>query len=153
VTRYERELVRVLDDLGFGVVRAPSSGAATDRDLPDLLALSPTVVGAAARRPSSTYALAIEQKTTSRTTAYADGPEVEALVAFADAAGAVPLIGGRFKRQGSDRLHYLVRPGDCRMTDSGTYGVPAADAEDRAAVVVNATDRTLEADIETLLGE
>ena len=36
--RRERELVNALDERGFAVMRAPASGSATDRDLPDVLA-------------------------------------------------------------------------------------------------------------------
>jgi len=36
--RRERELVNELDDAGFAVMRAPSSGSATERELPDVLA-------------------------------------------------------------------------------------------------------------------
>lgn len=34
----ERELVNRLDAIGFAVMRAPASGSATDRELPDALA-------------------------------------------------------------------------------------------------------------------
>ena len=36
--RRERELVNRLDEAGFAVMRAPASGSATDRELPDVLA-------------------------------------------------------------------------------------------------------------------
>jgi len=35
---YERELVKAFWDAGFGVVRAPTSGGATSRALPDVIA-------------------------------------------------------------------------------------------------------------------
>jgi len=37
-SRYERELVQRFWDAGFGVVRAPTSGGATSRALPDIVA-------------------------------------------------------------------------------------------------------------------
>ncbi len=37
-SRYERELVRKFWDAGFGVIRAPTSGGATSRALPDIVA-------------------------------------------------------------------------------------------------------------------
>jgi len=37
-TYYERQLVKAFWDAGFGVVRAPTSGGATSRALPDLIA-------------------------------------------------------------------------------------------------------------------
>ena len=36
--RRERELVNDLDGAGFAVMRAPASGSATERELPDVLA-------------------------------------------------------------------------------------------------------------------
>jgi Holliday junction resolvase len=141
--RYERELVNALDACGYVAMRAPSSGSATERELPDVLALRP-VVGAGGIRSD---VLAIEVKTTSRTTAYADESEIADLAAFAEQAGARALVGGRFKRQGYDRVHYLLPPEECRRTqgdDAGNYGVPADDAPERAALVVNATTETVE---------
>lgn len=139
-SRYERELVNTLDACGYVAMRAPSSGSATERELPDVLALRDDEAARwFAGRPVSEV-LAIELKTTSRTTAYAEASEVEALREFAETAGARPLLAGRFKRNGHDRVHYLVPPEDCRMTDGGNYGVPESDAEDRAALVVNASE-------------
>jgi len=37
-SRYERELVQKFWDAGFGVMRAPTSGGATSRALPDIVA-------------------------------------------------------------------------------------------------------------------
>jgi len=37
-THYERELVKAFWDAGFGVMRAPTSGGATSRALPDIVA-------------------------------------------------------------------------------------------------------------------
>jgi len=37
-THYERRLVKVFWDAGFGVIRAPTSGGATSRALPDIVA-------------------------------------------------------------------------------------------------------------------
>ena len=37
-SRRERELVNKLDEDGYAVMRAPASGAATERELPDVLA-------------------------------------------------------------------------------------------------------------------
>lgn len=119
--RYERELVRSFAELGeYAVIRIPSSGSRTSRDLPDVLALRPE------------DSLAIEVKVTSQTTAYARGEEVDALEAFAERAGAEALIAAKFKRQGKRTPYYLVPPASCRMTDSGNYGVPESDADRRA---------------------
>lgn len=138
--QYERDLVNALDACGFVAMRAPSSGSATARDLPDVLALRPDYGdGMIHERPvgyPATYALAVEVKATSATTAYADAGEVEALVEFAEDAGGIPFVGARFKRQGKRTPFYLVPPDECRMTDGGNYGVPESDAEDRAELVV-----------------
>ncbi|QPL12256.1 holliday junction DNA helicase [Halorubrum phage Hardycor1] len=132
--RYERELVNALDRHGYVAMRAPSSGSATTRDLPDVLALR-SVTTASGRVRSEV--LAVEVKSTSATTAYAEQAEGEALERFADEAGATAYVSARFKRQGSDKRHYLVPLDACRMTDAGSYGVPESDAEERAALVVN----------------
>ena len=150
--RYERELVNSLDACGYVAMRAPSSGSATERELPDVLAMRPVpqvldVDGGGIETVGATEALAIELKTTSSTTAYADESEVAALEQFAREAGARPLVAGRFKRTGYDRVHYLVPPERCRRTqgdDAGNYGVPEDDARERSALVVNATAETVE---------
>jgi len=164
--RYERELVNALDACGYVAMRAPASGAATDRELPDVLAgrkrdwrnrLDPIANAFSVNRSHAdaieaaqavgrrSTALAIEVKSTSATTAYADEHEITALTAFASAFGATPLVAGRFKRQGKDRLHHLVAPDDCRRTqgDAGNYGVPESSADERASYVVNATTETI----------
>lgn len=140
--RYERELVNALDECGYVAMRAPSSGSATGRDLPDVLAGRGDIYDTPG--PAS-FALAIEHKSTSATTAYADEGEVEALVRFAEAFGAVPLVGARFKTQAAGKYHYLVEPSECRRTQGGgegNYGVPRSDASERASFVVNATGPT-----------
>lgn len=131
--RYERELVNALDGHGYVAMRAPSSGAATTRDLPDVLALRRDEPGGLVR----SEVLAVEVKSTSATTAYADESEGAALDRFATEAGATAYVSARFKRNGYDKIHYLVPLDACRMTDAGSYGVPQADADDRATIVVN----------------
>lgn len=137
-SRYERELVNLLDDLGWGVMRAPSSGAVTDRDLPDVLAGingAGTPGGVCAPTP-----LAIEHKSTSKTTAYVGFGEVKAIERFADRFGATPLLGVRYTAQGTPTDHYLVRPHDARLTDQGNYGLPIEDIEKRATIIVSPGD-------------
>lgn len=132
--RAERELVNTLTACGFAAMRCPASGAATDRDLPDVLAMRPV---APTPRPPRAEVLAIEVKATAGTTAYADASEIGALTRFADAAGATAYLAGRFDR---DRNYYLVEPRFARVTDeAGRYGVPQADAEQRAGYVVDAS--------------
>ncbi|WP_412781570.1 Holliday junction resolvase Hjc, partial [Aeromonas diversa] len=81
--RRERELVNRLDEAGFAVMRAPASGGATQRELPDVLA------------GNSEVFYAIEAKSSSGKPIYLSGEEIEALVYFSRNFGARPKIGVR----------------------------------------------------------
>ncbi|WP_227134028.1 Holliday junction resolvase Hjc [Halorubellus salinus] len=105
--RRERELVNALDEAGFAVMRAPASGAATDRELPDVLA------------GNGDDFYAIEAKSSSGRPIYLEGEEVEALVYFARNFGAKPRIAVRFDRED----WYFFHPGDLYTTDKGSYRV------------------------------
>jgi len=105
--RRERELVNELDDAGFAVMRAPASGSATARELPDVLA------------GDGEDFYAIEAKSSSGDPIYLDGEEVEALVYFARNFGAKPRVGVRFDRED----WYFFHPGDLHETDGGNYRV------------------------------
>ena len=105
--RRERELVNELDDAGFAVMRAPASGSATDRDLPDVLA------------GDGDRFYAIEAKSSAGDPIYLTGEEVEALIYFANNFGAKPRIGVRFDRED----WYFFHPGDLHVTDGGNYRV------------------------------
>ena len=88
-------------------MRAPASGSATERELPDVLAGN-----------GDTF-YAIEAKSSSGNPIYLTGEEVEALVFFARNFGAKPRIGVRFDRED----WYFFHPGDCYVTDGGNYRV------------------------------
>ncbi|MDG5777467.1 Holliday junction resolvase Hjc [Haloarculaceae archaeon H-GB2-1] len=107
--RRERELVTALDEAGFAVMRAPASGSATERELPDVLA-----------GDSETF-YAIEAKSSAGDPIYLTGEEVEALVYFARNFGAKPRIAVRFDRED----WYFFHPGDdtLHITDGGNYRV------------------------------
>jgi Holliday junction resolvase len=106
--RRERELVNALDDAGFAVMRAPASGAATARELPDVLAGNGDVF------------YAIEAKSSSGDPIYLDNEEVYALVhVFARNFGATPRIAVRFDREDWVFFH----PSDVHETDGGNYRV------------------------------
>lgn len=105
--RTERELVNKLDDRGFAVMRAPASGAATKRELPDVLAGNGDVF------------LAIEGKASGKDKIYIDGEEVDDLCYFAEKFGADPRIGVRFDR----RDWYFFHPDECYTTSGGNYRV------------------------------
>lgn len=106
---YERDLASLLDDDGYHVMRAPSSGAGTTRELPDLLWAS-----------HFTDAVAAELKTTGQNVAYFDGDEVESLVNFARSFVARSWLVARFK---GDTTFYCYSIDDARQTDSGRYAV------------------------------
>jgi len=105
--RRERELVNRLDESGFAVMRAPASGSATDRELPDVLA------------GDGERFYAIEAKSSSGNPIYLSGEEVEALIYFAQNFGAKARIGVRFDRED----WYFFHPGDLYTTDGGNYRV------------------------------
>jgi holliday junction resolvase Hjr len=105
--RRERELVNRLDEAGFAVMRAPASGSATTRELPDVLAGNGDVF------------YAIEAKASAGDPIYLTGEEVEALVYFARNFGAKARIGVRFDRED----WYFFHPGDLYTTDGGNYRV------------------------------
>ena len=105
--RRERELVNRLDEAGFAVMRAPASGSATARELPDVLA------------GNGELFYAIEAKASAGDPIYLTGEEVEALVYFARNFGAKARIGVRFDRED----WYFFHPGDLYTTDGGNYRV------------------------------
>ena len=104
--RRERELVNALDGAGFAVMRAPASGSATQRELPDVLAGNGTVF------------YAVEAKASAGDPIYLTSEEVEALRYFADSFGAKPRIGVRFDREEWAFFH----PADT-LTENGAYRV------------------------------
>ncbi|RXK46417.1 Holliday junction resolvase Hjc [Halorientalis pallida] len=105
--RRERELVNALDESGFAVMRAPASGSATERELPDVLA------------GDGEAFYAIEAKSSAGDPIYLDGHEIEALLYFAQNFGAKPRVGVRFDRED----WYFFHPGDLYTTDGGNYRV------------------------------
>ena len=105
--RRERELVNRLDEAGFAVMRAPASGSATERELPDVLA------------GDGEQFYAIEAKSSAGAPIYLDGEEVYSLVYFARNFGAKPRIAARFDRED----WYFFHPDDLHQTDGGNYRV------------------------------
>ena len=130
--RRERELVNALDEAGFAVIRAPASGSATDRELPDVLA------------GDGDDFYAIEAKSSAGDPIYLTGEEVEALVYFSRNFGAKPRIGVRFDRED----WYFFHPGDLYTTDGGNYRVKKetalADGVDFDEFVGRSTKTTLD---------
>ena len=83
--REERELVNLLDKLGFAVLRAPASGSRTRLDRPDILA---------GRRG---FIVALEVKSTSKKALYVRGESIAQLKRFSERFGAKPFLAVKFK--------------------------------------------------------
>lgn len=137
-SRYERELVNRLDTDGWAAMRCPTSGAGTDRDLPDVLAGRPaaevpTDTGRKWRCVSETLAIELKQRSEKRV--YVDAAEVAALERFADAFGATAMIGARFTQRRTATATFLVPVEDARQTEEA-YAVDLEDADDRARWVL-----------------
>ncbi len=106
-SRRERELVNKLDGADFAVMKAPASGSATERELPDVLA------------GNGEKFYAIEAKSSSGNPIYLSGEEVEALIFFAENFGAEAWIAVRFDHED----WYFFKPEELYQTDGGNYRV------------------------------
>lgn len=118
-SRRERELVRLLHDQGFAVMRAPASGGATDRELPDVLA------------GNGENFYAVEVKSSGKDVIYLTGEEVEGLTFFGRKFGAKVRIGTRFDRSDWRFIH----PADLHVTDDGNYRVKRDHIEKHGASI------------------
>lgn len=108
--RIEREIVLYLDNAGYAVMRAPSSGAATSRALPDVLA----------GNPHETLAIEAKYSGEREGTIYVDGSEVIALDGFSEVFGATALLAVRWS---GDRTVYLFDPFSVPETPDGTLRI------------------------------
>lgn len=106
----ERRLVRWVDQLGYTAMRAPASGSATDRELPDVL------LG----KEGGDFFWVVELKTASSGYGYVSEREVKELETFAEAFNADPRLA---LRPGGDRVFYFIHPDECDRTDSGKYSL------------------------------
>jgi holliday junction resolvase Hjr len=86
-SREERELVHMLWSANCAAMRAPASGGATKKPLPDIIAGNGEIY------------LAIEVKSTSKDRIYINSDKIEALCEFADIFGAKPYVGIKFIRK------------------------------------------------------
>jgi len=155
--RYERELVNALTTLNIPALRAPSSGSATDRNLPDILAgmktdeqtiktllkenTSDSVSNEAIKNAGSllaptTHAYGIESKSQEGTTLYVKTEEVEKLRSFCEEFGGEPRLGARYTERRHPTEHFLVHPSDARLTEEDNYGLPVTDIRERASEIV-----------------
>lgn len=141
--RAERDLVNELHERGYAVIRAPASGAATDRELPDVLA------------GDGVDHYAIEVKVSGGNPIYLSKDEVDDLGYFAKNFGATPLIGAKFDMKDGDhaygvdgdigiRFFYL----DEIVTENGAHRVKREKWEDSGfSVSVLVGDNTPIADL------
>ena len=103
----ERDLVNKLWDAGFAAMRAPASGGATKRPLPDVLAGNGKIY------------LAIEVKSTRQDHIYIDNEKISNLQEFCNIFGATPYIGAKFIR----KPWRFVKIEDLHITRSENYRV------------------------------
>ena len=81
----ERDLVHKLWDRDFAAMRAPASGGATKKPLPDVVAGNGKIY------------LAIEVKTTTKDRIYIDEVQIDELKEFSQTFGAKAYVGVKFK--------------------------------------------------------
>ncbi|MBM4241245.1 MAG: Holliday junction resolvase [Euryarchaeota archaeon] len=86
-TKEERDLVQMFWDSNFAAMRAPASGGATKKPLPDVIAGNGSVY------------FAIEVKSSSQDRIYIDSGKILGLREFSDIFGAKPYIGVKFRRK------------------------------------------------------
>ena len=103
----ERDLVHKLWERNFAAMRAPASGGATKRPLPDVVA------------GNGKLYLAIEVKTTTKDKIYIDSEQIDALLEFSKIFGAKPYIGVKFKYT----KWLFLEPENAERTRTGNYKV------------------------------
>lgn len=122
----ERGIATTLTRDGWTVIRSGSSGAGTDRDLPDVIA---------GKFPSpcdereGAAIIAVESKYRSDTRIRLKEAEVEQLTRVAESFGAIPLV---FCRWSGDTTAYGVKPEEMERTDAGNYSIGHEQAHARA---------------------
>lgn len=117
--RNERIAVRFLDGEGWAVMRAPASGSATERELPDFLA------------GDGDRFIATEVKSSGGDPIYIGKDEIEALEFFAENFGAEAKVAVKFDLETSDPAHgdkdrpgfYFLDVEDLHDTGGKTYRV------------------------------
>ncbi len=111
----ELELVHMLWDAGFAVVRTPASGSVSKKPLPDMIA------------GNGRKYIAVEAKATKSDYIYLDEDEVKNLKEFSRIFGAEPLIGARF-----DHMKWaFFNPDSLSQTQRGAYKINRKLAEEK----------------------
>lgn len=103
----ERDLVHKLWDRDFAAMRAPASGGATKKPLPDVIAGNGKIY------------LAIEVKTTTKDKIYIDYPQIDDLELFSKKFGAKCYIGVKFKYT----KWLFLEPKDVERTKKNNYKI------------------------------
>lgn len=103
----ERDLVNKLWAAGFAAMRAPASGGATKRPLPDVLG------------GNGKLYLAIEVKSTKQDHIYIDNEKITNLIEFSEIFGATPYVGAKFIR----KPWRFIKLEDLHVTRSNNYRV------------------------------
>ena len=98
----ERDLVHKLWDRHFAAMRAPASGGATKKPLPDVIAGKDKI--------------------------YIDAPQIDALVEFSNIFGATPYLGAKFKHT----KWLFLAPEMIQRTKNGNYKVEKAYSLEKA---------------------
>jgi len=112
----ERSLVNILWKNGFAVMRAPSSGSATKRPLPDIIAGS--------KKRGLQFVL--EVKTTRLETLYVDYDSIHQLLEFSQTFGCEPYLAIRFR--GLTRNWIFSRPSQLQITKGKNYKITLKEA-------------------------
>ena len=109
----ERKVVKIFEDLGYGAIRVPASGARTKSDKPDVIA------------GNGRFHFAVEVKSSKNDYIYIRKKQVEELERFSARFGAKPLIVAHFTR-----LPYTVfNPARLERTKNGKYKIHRKDVE------------------------
>ena len=135
--RRERELVNMLDDAGFAVMRAPASGSATPRELPDVLT------------GDGEDFYAIEVKSSGGDPIYIDGEEISDLEFFATGFGAQAQVGVRFDHEG----WYFFDPDVLHVTNGGNYRVKKETALADGTDLNELTGHSVQTKLDELMNE
>ncbi len=103
----ERDLVHKLWERDFAAMRAPASGGATKKPLPDVIA------------GNGKLYLAIEVKTTTKDKIYIDEVQIEELEEFSQTFGAKAYVGVKFKYT----KWLFLEPSNVERTKSNNYKI------------------------------
>jgi len=106
-SRVERELIKMLWNADCAAMRAPASGGATKKPLPDIIAGNGKVY------------LAIEVKTTSADHIYINSRKIVKLKEFSEIFGAKPYLSVKFR----NKKWYFIHVDDLIKTSGENYKV------------------------------